>query len=603
MLAAIPRWAATVKPHPRPERVCIIGFAGEPSEPGDHASSWELVRLLNRSWAEKAAFTVEPVASPTEPPGGVTGWQRFVHAAVDAAVPDADARAGMLRIATSVFGAAVERLAEADLVIVQGVDEPSDRSLDARTLGLVMPWVARHVFMRPIAWVNQSVRETSGIGGRAELRAARLADVHWGRDSGALRQLQNAGCRQPALVPDTVFLVEPVEHGSLAQRLHGRGYFCVEGSALSTDTVTCLEAVRLIATATGLLPVFVGNAAVTGDALCAAAAARGIESEAIPADMIYPAVADVMGRAACLVGSPGRLAMMAAIGGTPTVIVAGHANAPGLRGLLAAEWPVGDWCHGAELAAATEELVRQPAAARARVRERVAGLRAAIVAAAAAWQPEGGRACERPAADPGAAVTSSPQPPVLPQVLPLTVYLRRGVTPAATFQCLRQLVDRRLDDVLEQLDVRWLVSICDSYADHGDPVDARNALLIATFLNWERLAATHALWADPQRHTMRVDTPPPAQNVPLWGGMYTVHLRRGDTVNNMLIRYARALATTPVLLAIWRALVARIRQADSVLAALDRPHGHLFDEHLRWMADEQLTDIPRWRRPPPPPSC
>jgi hypothetical protein len=591
-----------VKLHPRPERVCILGFAGEPSEPGNHASSWELVRLLNRCWSEGGVFTVETVASPAELPGGTTDWQRFVHAASDAALPDGDARDGMLRIATTFFGAAVERLAQADFVIVQGADDPCSQSEDARTLGLVMPWVARHVFMRPIAWVNQSARETSRGRDQAESRAVQLADVQWGRDSGALRWLLDAGCRQPGLVPDTVFLVEPLEHASLAQQLHGRSYFCVEGSALSADTNICLEAVRLITAATGLLPVFVGNAAVTGDALRVAAAARGIESAAIPADMIYPAVADVMGRAACLVGSPGRLAMMAAIGGTPTVVVTRHAGARGLRELLAAEWPSGDWGHGHELAAATEELVRQPAEARARVRDRVAGVRAAIVAATAAWQQEGGRKCVRPAVDLSAAVRSSPQPPVLPQVLPLTVYLRRGVTPTATFQCLRQLVDHRLDDMLEQLDVRWLVSICDSYADHGDPVDARNGLLIATFLNWERLAATHALWADPQRHTMHVDAPA-AQNVPLWGGLYTVHLRRGDTVNNMLIRYARALAATPSLLAIWRTLVARIRKADSVLASLDRPHGHLFDEDLRWMADEQLTDIPRWRRPPPSPTC
>lgn len=97
---------------------------------------------------------------------------------------------------------------------------------------------------------------------------------------------------------------------------------------------------------------------------------------------------------------------------------------------------------------------------------------------------------------------------------------------------------------------------------------------------------------------MRVETPPPANNVHLWDGIITVHLRRGDTVNNMLVRYARLLAETPPLLAIWRALLDRIRASDSVLAALDRPHGHLFDEHLLWMADTRLADIPRWRRPP-----
>ncbi|MFM9091257.1 MAG: hypothetical protein ACKOUK_05900, partial [Verrucomicrobiota bacterium] len=198
-------------------------------------------------------------------------------------------------------------------------------------------------------------------------------------------------------------------------------------------------------------------------------------------------------------------------------------------------------------------------------------------------------------ADDSPQATFGPPPAVLPQLEALTIYLRRRVNPAATFLCLRQLVEGQLDSVIEQLDARWLVSICDSYADHGDPVEARNALLISTFLTWERLAATHARWADPSRTTARVERAIPAANHPLWDGLVTVHLARGDTTCNLLARYTRLLSATPHLLRIWRELLRRIRTHDSILAALDVPHGHMFDEDVAWFADERLADIPSWR--------
>ena len=189
-----------------------------------------------------------------------------------------------------------------------------------------------------------------------------------------------------------------------------------------------------------------------------------------------------------------------------------------------------------------------------------------------------------------------PAPRMLPQLTALTVYVRRGVHAEASFRCLRQLVEGQLDSVLAQLSTRWLVSICDSYADHGDAIEARNALLISSFLNWERLAATYVRWAVPGRVGHRVDAPVPPDNQPLWDGLMTVQLERGDTVSNLLARYARLLAPTPPLLAIWRTLLARIRAHDSVLAALNQPHGHLFDENLDWLADERYAErIAPWR--------
>lgn len=186
---------------------------------------------------------------------------------------------------------------------------------------------------------------------------------------------------------------------------------------------------------------------------------------------------------------------------------------------------------------------------------------------------------------------------ILPQLITLTVYLRRNKYPEATFCCLRQLVQGNIKLVLNQLNSRWLVSICDSYADFGKPIEARNALLISTFLNWERLAASYIHWSEPSRTTRCIDNPVDPKNQPLWDGLVTVQLTRGDTINNLLIRYAKLLENTPHLLRIWHTLLDRLKNNDSVMSALNEPHGHMFDENLDWIKNGNYDGIfPPWRR-------
>jgi hypothetical protein len=300
-----------------------------------------------------------------------------------------------------------------------------------------------------------------------------------------------------------------------------------------------------------------------------------------------------------------------------------------LRALLDVDWPIHAFGGAADVLPVARRLAAAPDAGRAALRERVGALRAATVASCRNWLAPRGPA---PAAALGRLVPPmplqsveasdrfdeinraiaagfrypdadtpdaklGPPPRLLPQIKALTVYIRRGVHADASYLCLRQLVEGQLELALAQLDSRWLVSICDSYADHGTPMEARNALLISTFLTCEPLAATYRHWAEPGCATRRVAGLVAPGNEPLWDGLMTIQLERGDTVGNLLARYARPLADTPHLLAIWRTLLGRIRSHDSVLAALDAPHGHLLDENLDWLADPRFDNrIEPWRR-------
>jgi polysaccharide pyruvyl transferase WcaK-like protein len=631
-----------VAPPPPPRRVCILNFTGERQNWGCRATSWELVRVLNRQWTESEPFALETIPLLPHHALDVRIPEQHcdaIHAALLAVSPSAEQRAAMLALARTRYGDLLERVIRADLVLFQGEGTMTGTDFLRAERLLLLPWVAQHALGKPVVWVNQTLFSAEPVFSEVLLHVlAGVPDV-WVREPASLEWLRRHGCGHTRLVPDTAFLTDPLDHGDLQARLSGREYFCVTGSAaLFGDAIPAmLAAIRTIADRTGLLPVFACS--VGRDLRLADAAAESWPGDShcrIPVDCSYPAVAHHLANARLLVGGRYHLSILAAIGGTPSALLDTNTyKLHGLVDLLDTTWPVRSCRDLDRLVDDAVRLAGSTATERAVLRQRVATLRGEVLDSFADWpriqmtvvdQAAVGKAAKpglparergappAPLADYGAvnrriaelfthpegdspAALFGPPPPIQPQLQALTLYLRRGVHTEATFRCLRQLVEGNLDLVLDQLNARWLVSICDSYADHGDPVTARNAALISTFLTWERLAATHARWADPTRTTNTVSAPVPERNVPLWDGLVTVHLARGDTTCNLLARSARLLAATPHLLRIWRELLARIRRHDSVLAALNEPHGHLFDEDLAWLADERIKDVPAWRRP------
>ena len=615
-----------------PERICIVNFTGERVNWGCRATSWELVRLLNRHWPGERPFALDVI--PLLPHHALDREIPARHgpalrAALECPDPGPDAIALVERLSRERYLHLVDRLARADLVIFQGEGTMTGTDFPRAERLLLLPWLAVHRFGKRVISVNQTLFSADPDFTPALLATLAALEQVWVREPASLAWLRAQGFEGARLVPDTAWLTDPLEHGDLWKTLPERDFFCITGgAALARDSVaTYLDAVAAIAQQTGLFPVLVCSTPLDR-AIVAAAEARWAAGSfvTVPVGLVYPAVAELLGRARFLIGGRYHLSLLAAIGGTPSVLCA--TNTPkfaGLTGLLGVGWPIRGFVDSDGLMADALALLAQDPEERARLRARSDAVRAEVLAAYAGWHAPGGPARSRPAQGRNLPLTDAearafreaneriasgfPSPgadtpkaklggpmAILPQLAALTVYLRRGVHPQASFRCIRQLVEGNLDLVLKQLDARWLVSICDSYADFGEPLEARNALLISTFLNWERLAASYIQWAEPGRTTRRVEGPVPEENEPLWGGLVTVQLTRGDTTNNLFKRYARLLAPTPHLLAIWRELLGRMRDNDSVMAALDAPHGHLFDEDLDWMKDPRYdTAIAPWR--------
>lgn len=123
--------------------------------------------------------------------------------------------------------------------------------------------------------------------------------------------------------------------------------------------------------------------------------------------------------------------------------------------------------------------------------------------------------------------------------------------------------DRSFDAILSRYSIRWLVSICDTYADYGNETQSRNALLISNFVNLLRLTETTHFISGPVRDTIVEKT----RNHPvlLFDGVCTFAIDRQDVFLNLAKRMERALEDDAMFLAIWREIIGRLGRYDCAI--------------------------------------
>lgn len=598
---------------PRQRHLCILNFEHSSATPGDCASTWEMLRALNladpRSRRAIARF-LQPF--PNRDQKQIADKDHLLKVLAQTE-PSPEQCGEILSLCASIYGSRLAHLQTADVVIAP-TPPKTTRSYEDLFRCLFLPWLAQHVFGKSVFWINPPLALLPDALLPAWKALLCKADLVWVDDPVSLRLAQEGGCERAKLVPGPILLTIPLEHGSLYRELEAKRYFCVTAVTVGSVETYANTVARIVAD-TSLHAVLI-PAGPQHDEVCSCLAALlpADHCSFVPRNMVYQAVAECLAKATFLLGDCPTLAKLAAVSGTPCIPVnEGSQQWQALIQMLGAAWherKVSDYSRIREDAA---RYLTATASERVTLQRRITELQAEVNAAYQDWPSAMAAPRTRDPAAPFPVAcrpdlqalkpdTEKPahdlsQSEMLPGLLALTVYLRRGVGAVTAFRCLQQLVGDSLDITVKALDTRWLISICDSYADNGNSIECRNALLISTFLTWERIAATYIRWATGNSTTLKTSKPIPAKNEPLWDGLITIHLRRGDTLNNLLMRYARLLEETPALLAIWRELIKRIRSNDSVLAALEAAHHHLWDENLNYFSNPEL-DIARWKRSP-----
>lgn len=172
------------------------------------------------------------------------------------------------------------------------------------------------------------------------------------------------------------------------------------------------------------------------------------------------------------------------------------------------------------------------------------------------WNPDTQKQIDHMLAD-ETACKGGKMSPLYRELIELVVRLRRFEGVAHGWPRFREIVETELSAFLfKEARERWLISVADTYADFGNPVEKRNALLITTFFNMMKFTESHRLYYFGTEQ--RVPDLPPGEvdetihPMPMPLGYDPPHTV--DTMRNMVRRIRIALADTPHLYTIFERL-------------------------------------------------
>ena len=126
-----------------------------------------------------------------------------------------------------------------------------------------------------------------------------------------------------------------------------------------------------------------------------------------------------------------------------------------------------------------------------------------------------------------------------------------------------RLIEQYLDVLLEHLDVRWLLSICDTYVDIGDRHRSAVAMNIVQCVNDTNLHLT--IIANVENGDLDPSKLTKERKIKTWGGMITADIPTGDMIYNMMTRLNRVVKTDELLNKIWCEIKHRGRTEGNVV--------------------------------------
>jgi hypothetical protein len=149
----------------------------------------------------------------------------------------------------------------------------------------------------------------------------------------------------------------------------------------------------------------------------------------------------------------------------------------------------------------------------------------------------------------------------------LIAELRNRRNPEQNWNAFKELIEGNRDKVLKTFSSRWLVSICDTYADYADATQRRNALLISLFVNMVRLS--DSLFEDCDVRDQRVQAIK-AGWPPFYDELHAMNLDKQDTCLNLAKRLIRSFLDDQLMGDIYRELLRRMKMNDNLVTRFSR---------------------------------
>ena len=154
-------------------------------------------------------------------------------------------------------------------------------------------------------------------------------------------------------------------------------------------------------------------------------------------------------------------------------------------------------------------------------------------------------------------------PQVCYQLVTHIIHLRRDPANIEHSVKFYRLLMMYTDVLLKHLDVRWLLSICDTIVDTGSPHQSAVAMNIVQCINRCNLDATimiNCVDGRLDRNKLMLE-----QKVPTWGGMITADVPTGDMLHNMMMRLEKVVQTDDLCYSIWQRIKELSRNQPGII--------------------------------------
>jgi hypothetical protein len=158
----------------------------------------------------------------------------------------------------------------------------------------------------------------------------------------------------------------------------------------------------------------------------------------------------------------------------------------------------------------------------------------------------------------------------------LIILLRRKKEIAVNWSVFQKLINENLKEICSTTNTRWLVSIADTYADYGNSIEKRNAMFISILINMEKLFSTRLLIYDLSLNMEKVEKIKKEKVFPLWDGVTSFNIVKGDMTNNLFLRLRSLMKPTPILARIFETVLQRMAENNSTLADINKFHHKVF---------------------------
>ncbi|WP_027488332.1 hypothetical protein [Allorhizobium undicola] len=179
----------------------------------------------------------------------------------------------------------------------------------------------------------------------------------------------------------------------------------------------------------------------------------------------------------------------------------------------------------------------------------------------------------------------SAQPELVFYHAKLIVLLRREFEVKETFAQFRALWEAEAEFLVRHLNLRWLVSAADSFADHDpDPAVRASATLVSVLVNTVKIYETERVLADPPPAPISPSSIDQVQQelVPLFSGLSCFTIGTDDTWRNTRWRMDGLMERPPVGL-ILKTVFDRLQEEDTAFHRLKLLHQR---ERTGWWSPE-----------------